>query len=225
MRITNQILARTAAKSGIPLQQTTLLDIMNRDSSSGDLLSSLNRMSQGNTALQSLRSKESEKLEKAAESLSDSAARLAEEGEDSLFAKAEKSGDTSEIVSEAQKLAEYYNQTVGYLGNTDSVLNSFYQKELQSYISENADALRAVGITVKADGKLRVDEAALKEAGLDSLRAAFGAGSGLTVKVGYVSGRVAENAAAMDASILNGYTAEGLSSFDSFELGKYNFWG
>lgn len=225
MRITNQMLARTSAKSGIPLQQTTLLDIMNRDSSSGDLLSSLNRTSKGSTVLQSLRSKESAKLEKAAESLSDSAERLAEEGEDSLFAKAEESKDTSAIVSEVQKMAEYYNQTAGYLEDTDSVLNNFYQKELQSYIRENADALKAVGITVKKDGRLEVDETVLKEASLDSLKTAFGAGSGLTAKVGYVSGRVAENAAAMDANIMNGYTAQGLSSFDAFEAGKYNFWG
>lgn len=33
MRITTQMLAHSAAKSGIPFQQTTLLDILNKKSS------------------------------------------------------------------------------------------------------------------------------------------------------------------------------------------------
>ena len=38
MRITTQMLAHSAAKSGIPFQQTTLLDILNKKSSFSGLL-------------------------------------------------------------------------------------------------------------------------------------------------------------------------------------------
>ena len=40
MLSTNQMMARTAAKTGIPLQQNTLLDIMNKQSNSvGNMIS------------------------------------------------------------------------------------------------------------------------------------------------------------------------------------------
>ena len=42
MRITTQMLAHSAAKSGIPFQQTTLLDILNKKSSFSGLLNGCN---------------------------------------------------------------------------------------------------------------------------------------------------------------------------------------
>ena len=42
MRITTQMLAHSAAKSGIPFQQTTLLDILNKKSSFSGLLNGVN---------------------------------------------------------------------------------------------------------------------------------------------------------------------------------------
>lgn len=42
MRIITQMLAHSAAKSGIPFQQTTLLDILNKKSSFSGLLNGVN---------------------------------------------------------------------------------------------------------------------------------------------------------------------------------------
>lgn len=53
MRITNQMLALTAQKSGISLQPNTLLDIMNKKQSvSSDLISSLGNTKNTNSLLQ-----------------------------------------------------------------------------------------------------------------------------------------------------------------------------
>lgn len=226
MRITNQMLARTAQKSGIPIQQNSLLNIMNKkSSSSSDLLSSLGNTSQTNSLLQNLNHKDNKQLEVAAESLSSYASKLFEEGEGSLFGKAEASGDTSELVKQISNMADAYNKTVKYLKSSDSPLNRFYLQELQSYVSDHSEAMKEVGVTRNNDGSLSVNRDTLSAAGIDALKAAFGSASGFSEKVGYVSGRVAENAAALDDSILSGYNSSGKEALSSFAKNMYNFWG
>lgn len=227
MRITNQMLARTAAKSKIPLQQNSLLDIwrQSESGSSNSLLSALSRTSNSKFPIQSISKKENSKLEESAKRLSEYASKLNETGENSLFGKAEAEGNTEEIVSGVEEMVSAYNTTLEYLRTSDSTLNSFYLQELKSYASDQSEALKTVGITRNKDGSLKVDQEKLKAADIDSLKAAFGSGSGFTEKAGYVGGRAAENAAAMNASLLSGYDASGRSYFDSFEMNKYNFWG
>ena len=63
MRITNQMLALTAQKSGISLQPNTLLDIMNKKQSvSSDLISSLGNTKNTNSLLQKLNQKDDKQL-------------------------------------------------------------------------------------------------------------------------------------------------------------------
>lgn len=225
MRITNQMLARTSQKTGIPLQKNTLLDIMNKSSSSpGSLFSPVDRNGSTNSYLQKVNSQNSKELKEAAEELSGYASKLHEEGADSLFAKAAASGNTSEVVSNIMGLANSYNKTLRYLNGSDSALNKFYMQELKGYVSDHTDALRKVGVTRSKDGSLKVLEDTLKTADLDSLKEAFGSASGLSEKVGYVSGRVSENAYS-SASILGGYNSDGLDYWNSFTKNMYDFWG
>lgn len=223
MRITNQIMARTAAKTGIPLQQNTLLDIMNKKSASvGNMASSA-----GNTDsfLQKLNSKSSEQLKAAAESLGDYASKLYDDGEDSLFAKAAASGDKSELLANITGMTDAYNKTLKYLSGSDSALNKFYAQELKNYTADHADALKAAGVTRNKDGSLSIQKDALNAADIDVLKAAFGSASGFSDKVGYVAGRTAENASAPSASILGGYDRNGMDYWNSFTKNMYNFWG
>lgn len=223
MRITNQMMARTAAKTGIPLQQNSLLDIMNKKANSvGNMVSPVGNT---NSFLQKLNSKSSEQLKKAAESLEDYVSKLNDDGKDSLFAKAEASGDTSELVAHITSMAEAYNKTLKYLGGSDSALNKFYGQELKNYASDHASALQAVGVTRNRDGSLSIQKDVLKAADIDSLKAAFGSKSGFSDKVGYVAGRTAENAYAASASILGGYDKNGTDYWNSFAKNMYNFWG
>lgn len=225
MRITNQMLARTAKESGIPLQQNSLLNIMSKKDSPVNLLSSLDSTGTNNSLLQNINSKSNKKLEAAAENLSSLATKLYGQGEDSLFAKAEETGDTSELVSYIEEMADAYNETLKHLEKSDSPLNDFYSEELKSYVAEQSGALQAIGITTKKDGGLSIQKDILENAGIDSLKAVFGSSAGFIEKVGYVSGRVAENAAAMDASLLNSYDATGAESMSSFLESMYDFWG
>ncbi len=223
MRITNQMMARTAAKTGIPLQQNTLLDIMNKQSNSvGNMASPTGNT---NSFLQKLNSKSSAQLKESAEKLSDYAEKLSDDGKDSLFAKAEASGDTSELVAHITSMVEQYNKTLKDLGSSDSALNKFYGQELKNYASDHSSALQAVGVTRNRDGSLSIQKDALKAADIDSLKAAFGSSSGFSDKVGYVAGRTAENAYAASASILGGYDKNGTDYWNSFAKNMYNFWG
>lgn len=227
MRITNQMIARAAIKSGLPIYQNTLLDYINSSSApaANSLLSSLNSSGRANSALQSLSRKNSRQLEESAGSLSSIAAKLDKEGENSLFAKARETGDTSEIVEHVERMAASYNKTISCLKKSDSSLNQFYLQELQSYVNGQSGALKAVGITKNKDGSLSVQRDTLKKAGPDSLEAAFGSTSGFTEKVGYVSGRVAENAAALDTEYLSGYSNTGKEYYNAFAGSMYDFWG
>ena len=93
MRITNQMIARAAVKSGLPIHQNTLLDYMGSSAVTGNtLLSSLGNTGKANSALQGLGKKHNKQLEASAQSLQDIAAKLSADGENSLFEKAKKSG-------------------------------------------------------------------------------------------------------------------------------------
>ncbi len=228
MRITNQIMQQTAKRTGIPLQQNSLLDILNKSSSSNSLLPSVGKSSglgSTNAFLEKLNDKSSKQLKDAAQSLSDYASNLAEDKEGSLFAKAEASKDTSELVAQIKGMAEAYNKTLKYLNGSDSALNKFYQQELNSYLTDHADALKKVGVTKKNGGGISIDEEVLKAADIESLKAAFGGASGFSEKVSYVSGRVAENARVSSAGVLGGYDSGGKDFWNYFTSNMYDFWG
>ena len=226
MRITNQMLARTSAKSGVPLPQNSLLDIMNKRSSfSNNTMSPLGNTGKANQYLQKINEKSKKELKSSAESLSGYAKKLSDDGADSLFAKAEETGDTSELVENIIGMTEAYNKTMKHLSGSDGTLDRFYLQELESYLTEHADALKAVGITTDRSGKISVQKDTLKSAGLDALKAAFGREAGFTEKAAYVSGRAAQNASAATASLLGGYDSSGKAFWNSFTKNMYNFWG
>lgn len=225
MRVTDQMLARTSQKTGIPLQKNTLLDIMNKSSSSSDsLFSPVKGKNSTDSYLQKLNSKNSKEMKEAAEEMSEYASKLHEEGADSLFAKAAASGSTSEVVSNIMGLADAYNKTLQYLKGSESALHKFYMQELKGYTSDHADALKKAGVTENRDGSLAVQKDILESADLDTLEEIFGSASVFSEKVGYIGGRVAENAAS-SAGILGGYDSEGIDYWNSFTKSMYDFWG
>ena len=146
-------------------------------------------------------------------------------GEDSLFGKAEKSESTEEIVTNVQGMVDAYNNTLDQLKNTEGELNKFYMDELKTYVSDHREALSAAGVTAGADGKLVIDEEKLKNADLETLKKAFGSTSGFTDKVGFIAGRVSENASASEYAFLNQYNEKGIANLESYVANHYNFWG
>lgn len=230
MRITNQIMANTSKKSGIPLQQNSLLNIMTKQYQSEDdsLISHIGKKKDDDLTsamLKQLKDRKNEKLEKHADSLSEFATKLNAAGEDSLFGKAQASQSTEDIVKNVQGMVDAYNNTLDQLKSTEGELNKFYMDELKTYVSDHKEALSAAGVTADKDGKLAIDNEKLKNADLETLEKAFGSSSGFTDKLGFVAGRVAENATASEYAYLNQYNEKGLSNLESYVANRYNFWG
>lgn len=225
MRITTQMLAETSRKTGLPILQGSLLDVLNKKkgTSSNSLLDALN--STKDSQQLSSQQKGYEKLETAAGELALSASKLYAEGEDSLFAKAEESQDTTDIIKEIQTMVESYNKTLTLLKEAGGSLNNFYRQELKNAATENADLLNSVGITQNKDGSLAIDKKKLESADLETLKKVFNSDSDFSGLAAYIGIKSAENAAANASSIMNQYNAKGMSYNDYFESNKYNYFG
>ena len=128
MRITTQMLAHSAAKSGIPFQQTTLLDILNKKSSFSGLLNGVNASADA-TAI--AKKKNYSKLEDISGNLNGYASSLVATDKNSIYDRAKESGSTKDIVSSAKKMVESYNATLKQLRETGDTLNEFYRQQLK----------------------------------------------------------------------------------------------
>ena len=119
------------------------------------------------------KSEEYDSVKKSASSLKASAAVLSETGEDSIFAKAEESGDYSDLISLIERFTGDYNSLLESLSDLDTDKSANYSKELKSIISGQSEALQKVGITVDSNGKLVIDEVTLKNADKKELKDLF----------------------------------------------------
>ena len=210
MRITTQMLAHSAAKSGIPFQQTTLLDILNKKSSFSGLLNGVNASADA-TAI--AKKKNYSKLEDISGNLNGYASSLVATDKNSIYDRAKESGSTKDIVSSAKKMVESYNATLKQLRETGDTLNEFYRQQLKDIPAVDKEALKSIGITQAKDGSLSIDEKVLD------------GDTGLASKISFVSGRISQNAASNVVSTSSQYTSNGSSLLSALETSKYDFWG
>lgn len=218
MRITTQMLNKSARNAGLPINNHSLLNYVNGNSGSS-LLSALNKSKTTDTATKS----KYEKLEKAADQLSKAASVFMATGEDSLFSMARESGDSRDIYNAVEDLVGKYNSTISALKNTPGTLNDYYSQMLKSVASDNKKALESIGITIAKDGSLSVDKDKLKESDTDTLEKVLGNTRGFTQKAAYVAGRVSDNAQTNQSSLSNQYSSTG--SIYSTLASKYNLYG
>lgn len=221
MRVTTQMLSNSALKSGVQLQQTTLVDIMNDKSSLTNLLSSTNSSA---STLSIIDKNNYSKLEQASSELNDYASKLANTDENSLFSNAEKSGDTTDITQTISKIVEKYNTTLTQLKTSGDTLNGFYKQQLKDLPSDYKQVLKNIGITQSKDGTLSVDEKVLQSADIESLRSALSSEAEFTSKLSFISEHISKNASANLESVSSKYSASG-TSYYSFEANRYNFLG
>lgn len=221
MRITTQMLNETARKTGIPINDTSLLNHIYNNGSGNSLLNVLNKS--GNSAADAKQKNSYEKLEKTAGQLQKRADNLAAKGEGSLQAKAKESGNTEEICKELQALADDYNNTIKILQSDPGPLNDYYCQMLRETATENSKALAEAGITVSKNGKMTVDEDKLKSVDVDTLEKVLGASGDFTSKVSFLAGRISDNAQAGIKSLGSQYNSAGglYTPSDS----RYNFRG
>ena len=222
MRVTTQMLNETARKAGLPINNSTLLDYINNDSSADSMLNSINGST--SAATQMLKAKVSktgyENTDKSSEDLQNAIDKLA--GEKSTDARESK--DTSKVTAAAQELIDKYNSLVEVMSKTSSSLDEFYKKALKGLPESIKESLEKVGITYNSDGTLEVDSDKLKKADVDSLEKIFGSDSEFMKKLSFVTDRIESNAEANLQSVSSTYssTADIMSSFNS---SKYDFLG
>ena len=218
MRITTQMLNKSARKAGLPINNTSLLNYINGNSSN-TMLNALNKNSSTNAATKT----KYEKLEKTADQLSEAASAFTATGKDSLFSKARESGDNQDIYNAVENFVGKYNSTISALKNTSSTLNDYYSQMLKSAASDNKEALESIGITIAKDGSLSVDKDKLKEADIDTLEKVLGNTKGFTQKAAYVASRISDNAHTNQSSLSSQYSSTG--SLYSALANKYNLYG
>lgn len=180
MRVTTQMLNETARKTGLPVNNSSLLNYVNKKDNNS-LLSSLqnNTTQKANAA----KKKSYEKLGDAADSLEEASKALTNEKEDNLFAKAKESGSTEDVIKAIKALIEQYNETTKQLDSNTSNINMYYSQMLKSLASKNGEELSKLGVSVGKDGSISVDEDKLKEAKLEELETMFGAKSEFVQKL------------------------------------------
>ena len=229
MRITTQMLANSAAKSGIPIQRTSLLDIINNKSSQnllGTIGKSMNTTSTGATDI--LRKNNYAKLEDLSEKLSQSASKLAGSDKDSIYDKAkgeERELPVDDILSDVNKMVEAYNATMKQLKTTGGIMNEFYQQQLKNIPAGSKESLESIGISQAKDGSLIVDEKVFRNADADTLQKVLGGENGIAPKIGFLGEHINKNASENVVSASNRYGSNGATYMEAFEANKYNFFG
>lgn len=226
MRITTQMLANSAAKSGIPMQRTSLLNIINNKSSQ-NLLGTIGKRNNtaGTNATDILRKNNYAKLEDLSEKLSQSASKLVDSDKDSIYDKAKESGDTTDILSDVKKMVETYNATMKQLKTTGGTMNEFYLQQLKNIPAGSREALESIGITQAKDGSLCVDEKVFRSADADTLQKVLGGDNSIASKINFLGQHINKNASENVVSASNRYGSNGATYMEAFEANKYNFFG
>lgn len=226
MRITTQMLANSAAKSGIPIQRTSLLDIINNKSSQ-KLFKNISKSTNttGTGAEDILRKNNYAKLEDLSEKLRGSASKLVGSDKDSVYDKAKESGDTTDILSDVNKMVETYNATMKQLKTTGGTMNEFYLKQLKDIPASSKEALESIGITQAKDGSLSVDEKVFRNADADTLQKVLGGEKGFASRISFLGEHISKNASENVVSASNRYGSNGATYMEAFEANKYNFFG
>lgn len=219
MRITTQMLNASSQKAGLPVNNVSLLNYVNGKDSGNNLLSALKNKNK--SEVNATRQKDYEKLEKSADQLAQRASLFTV---DTSFVKAKESGDNKELYDSAAALVESYNNTLKALRTTSGTLNDFYGQSMIDLISDNSEALKSIGITMAKDGSLSLDKDKLEEADLDTLESVLGPKSGLTKKLSFLAGKIADNAETNLDSLSSQYSAGG-NAYTAAMSSKYNFWG
>lgn len=150
--------------------------------------------------------------------------KLADEGKDSLFAKAKESGSNAEIMANIKGFVGQYNSMLENLRDSGTRTDSNYLNQLNRISSMNSSELSACGVTRKSDGTLALDEKKLEAADLETLEKAWGGKSGFASRAVLWADSVESTAErSMEAQASTSYS----NLFNNYgSSGKYfNFFG
>lgn len=225
MRITTQMVNEAAMKSGLPINQSTLLDYMNNESNADTLLEALEAKSESAyNKVDAANLNTYKKLEKAADELDAQAQRFMAEGSESFFEKAKASGDTSELYKEAKELLEKYNTLFSAMKGSSDSMNAFYRQSMQELVSSGKETLAAVGISVESDGSLTIDADKFKSASMETLETVLGRNDSFSTSLSFIAAKVGNYANANLKSATSSYLSNGTAA-SGYYGSKFDFLG
>ena len=151
------------------------------------------------------------------------ASELTKTGDDSLFAKAKESGDTTGITKQVKEFVDNYNGMVRSLKSSGSRVDNSYLNQLNTNAMMFRSALENTGVTRNADGTLSVNDKALKGATLEQLEKAWGSSSSFVNKTNAAAENIQANAVDGMNNLINNSYSNLLKNFGT--RGNYfNFW-
>ncbi len=212
MRVTTQMLNKSAREAGLSTNNTSLLNYIKSDNSGNSLASALKK---GNKANSAAVKSAYEKLANTSDKLTQSAVNLLKSGD--------KSEGNKEIYNDVKGLVSNYNETMKLLNNNPSTLNNYYKQMMKAAAQEGGEDLKSIGISVSKDGTMSIDEKVLKAADAASVEKILGSSSFVN-KIGFISEKISSNAQATVDSQSSQYSGTG-SAYSAYNKSKYNFWG
>lgn len=208
MRITSTMTNNASLEAGVSLTGNSLVNHLNGDDSDS-LVNSLGK--NHHSTVNALSKGKYEKLKEAAERLEQYADALNTTGDSSVYEKARKSGDASEVHDEVEKMVSAYNDVLDKLRTDMTTLGRFYQQSLKEAAAENKEGLKSIGISLDKNGRMNIDKEKLKEADVDKIENIFGSAGTLSSKLNLIAEKVADNAQANVKSASSQYNAAGNS--------------
>lgn len=143
MRVTTQMLNNAAAKAGIPVNRSSLLNYINGNSSNVSLANSLSRTRKADSAKKA----DYDKLETSADEVVKSMDKLLSEGGEKVTA------------SDLQSFVDRYNEMLKSLSKTSDTINNFYAQTVKDTVKGCQKELEQLGITMEKDGTLKFNKA------------------------------------------------------------------
>lgn len=155
--------------------------------------------------------------------LQSAALKFNDTGDNSMYAKAEESGDTTQITNQVKDFVNQYNSTIRSLRSGTGRVDTSYLNQLNSYAKMHRNALESTGITQNSDGTLSVNDKALQGASVEKLKQVWGGSSSFAAKAGQVAVNVQSNAVSSMNSMINNSYSNLLKSFGA-SGSFFNFW-
>lgn len=166
-------------------------------------------------------------IKKGAEGVREHGENLSQTGEDSLFGKAEASGNTKDVAYEINRFVDDYNSMLTNMKKIGGSVQNIYAKQFATQALIHRDELSKIGITASQDGSLNVNQDVLKNAGIDDMKKVFQGSSSFAgqaaVKSIYVESSAVSNLSANPYTSYNRYGTYGNGGYGGYS--NYNSYG
>lgn len=108
---------------------------------------------------------------------------LSAEEEPNLYTEALESGDHTQVYAKVKEFVKNYQSLRSDMQKLGGTIESAYGAKMDAYLEKYEEQLAKIGITVKEDNSLSIDEETLKSADLEDIKAIFAQEDGFSDKL------------------------------------------